>query len=152
MYSRDVKFNEMEFGLEKEAGSEKSSDYVELDVPSPTVEVQEDEVLEDEVLEDEVQEDEIQEDEVQEGELREDSEVGEGAATEWNVEESGVRRSTRNRQRPDYLVEKVSVAKDSAEEPATVKEALESPQHAEWKEAMEAEMQSLQADGQCLHG
>ena len=113
---RDVKFNEMEFGLEKEAGSGKSPDYVELDVSSPI---------------DEVQEDEVHEDEVQEGELREDSEVDEGAATEWNVEESGVRRSTRNRQRPDYLVEKVSVAKDSAEEPATVKEALESPQHAE---------------------
>ena len=45
----------MEFGLEKEA---KSSDYVELDVSSPT--------------------DEVQEDEVQEGELRDDSEVGEG--------------------------------------------------------------------------
>ena len=41
LYSRDVKFNEMEFGLEKEAGSGKSSDYVELDVSSPTVEVQE---------------------------------------------------------------------------------------------------------------
>ena len=68
MYSRDVKFNEMEFGL----GSGESSDYVELDVSSPT--------------------DEVQEDEVQEGELREDSEVGEGAATEQNVEESGVRR------------------------------------------------------------
>ena len=122
MYSRDVKFNEMELGL----GSGESSDYVELDVSSPT--------------------DEVQEDEVQEGELREDSEVGEGAATEQNVEESGVRRSTRNQQRPDYLVEKVSVAKDSAEEPATVKETLESPQHAEWKEAMEAEMQSLQGN------
>ena len=67
-------------------------------------------------------------------------EGGEGAATERNVEESGVRRSTRNRQRPDYLVEKVSVAKDSAEEPATV------------KEAMEAEMQSLQADGELMVG
>ena len=89
MYSRDVKFNEMEFGLEKEAGSGKSSDYVELDVSSPTVEVQEGEV---QVQENEVQ---VQEDEVQEGELCEDSEGGEGAATERNVEESGVRRSTR---------------------------------------------------------
>ena len=49
-------------------------------------------------------------------------------------------------------MEKISVAKDSAEEPATVKEALESPQHAERKEAMEAEMQSLQADGKLMVG
>ena len=76
LYSQDVKFNEMEFGLEKEAGSGKSSDYVELDVSSPTVEVQEGEVQiqENEVQEDkvQVQEDEVQEneDEVQEGEQR----------------------------------------------------------------------------------
>ena len=76
LYSQDVKFNEMEFGLEKEAGSGKSSSYVELDVSSPTVEVQEGEVQiqENEVQEDkvQVQEDEVQEneDEVQEGEQR----------------------------------------------------------------------------------
>ena len=44
------------------------------------------------------------------------------------------------------MVEKVSVVKDNAEEPATVKESLESPQNAKWKEAMEAEMQSLQGN------
>ena len=32
IYSRDVKFNEMEFGLEKESSSVKPTQYVELEV------------------------------------------------------------------------------------------------------------------------
>ena len=49
-------------------------------------------------------------------------------------------------QRPDYYMERVSVAQDGVEEPTTVKEALASPQKAEWEEPMAKEMHSLQDD------
>ena len=39
-YSRDVKFNEMEFGLEKEPSQVKPTHYVELEVSSPTEDLQ----------------------------------------------------------------------------------------------------------------
>ena len=41
IYSRDVKFNKMEFGLEKESNSVKSTQYVELEVSSSTEKRQE---------------------------------------------------------------------------------------------------------------
>ena len=115
LYSRDVKFNEKEFGLEKEAGAVELFDCVELDVLSPTPEVQEEEPCQNSGV-----------DEVGEAtETGEATEVGEATVTDQNVEQSGVRRSTRNRQRPDYLMEQVSIATDD-KEPVTVKEALES--------------------------
>ncbi len=49
-----------------------------------------------------------------------------------------VRRSTRERRRPDYLAESVSFA--SAEKPGTYREAVSSPR---WKQAMANEMKSL---------
>ncbi len=64
---------------------------------------------------------------------------------ETNREHPGIRRSTRKRLRPDYYLEHSSVAQNDPE-PATVKQALESPQKARWKEAMEAEMHSLQSN------
>ena len=41
-------------------------------------------------------------------------------------------------------MERVSLAQDGLEEPTIVKEALDSPQKAEWEEAMAKEMHSLQ--------
>ena len=67
----------------------------------------------------------------------EEGEVDEDSATEQNVKEPVICRSDRMRQRPDYLVEQcLSIAKHDLEEPATVKEALESPEGAKWKEAI----------------
>jgi len=52
-----------------------------------------------------------------------------------------LKRSSRIRLRPDYLVKRVSFVK---EEPVTAKEVLDSHHCEKWKEAMAAEMQSLQ--------
>ena len=40
IYSRDIKFNKMEFGLENESSSIESTQYVELEVSSSTEEPQ----------------------------------------------------------------------------------------------------------------
>ena len=113
-YSRDVKFNEMEFGLEKEPSQVKPTHYVELEVSSPTEDLQ--------------NETEIS---------REEDVAGR------SVEEPVIRRSSRIRQRPDYYVESVSYAKDSLDEPTTFEEALNSQQKRKWEDAMAAEMHSL---------
>ena len=115
IYSRDVKFNETEFGFEKEPNAVEPIQYVELEVSSSTEEPEEDTAV-----------------------------SREEAVSDRNVEEPVTRRSGRIRQKPDYYVERVSITKHGLEEPTSVKEALASQQKAKWEEAMEAEMCSLQ--------
>ena len=55
-----------------------------------------------------------------------------------------LRRSERVRCRPDYYTEGVLVAADGVMEPTSYHEAIASPNESKWKEAMEAEMQSLE--------
>ena len=113
IYSRDVKFNEMEFGLE-ESNSVKSTQYVELEVSSSTEEPQEST--------------ESNADVSTGSNADESTGTSEDTDTDPNAEEVAVRRSGRVRQRPDYYMERVSLAQDGLEEPTTMKEALDSPQ------------------------
>ena len=57
-----------------------------------------------------------------------------------------LRRSRRERRPPDYYVEQSYIANDQLKEPATVEEALVSPDKAKWLNAMEKEMDSLHAN------
>ena len=57
-----------------------------------------------------------------------------------------LRRSKRERRPPDYYVEQSYIANDQLKEPATVEEALVSPDKAKWLNAMEKEMDSLHAN------
>ena len=107
----------MEFGLEKESSSVKSTQYVELEVSSSTEEPQEST--------------ESNADVSTGSNADESTGTSEDTDTDPNVEEVAVRRSGRVRQRPDYYMERVSLAQDGLEEPITVKEALDSPQKAE---------------------
>ena len=101
IYSRDVKFNETEFGFEKEPNAVEPIRYVELEVSSSTEEPEEDTAV-----------------------------SREEAVSDRSVEEPATRRSSRIWQKPDYYVERVSITKHGLEEPTTVKEALASQQKA----------------------
>ena len=57
---------------------------------------------------------------------------------------SGLRRSARSRQPPDFYGIRVNVASELLNEPTSMTEALASPDKVKWKEAMEKEMESLQ--------
>ncbi|RXN36740.1 Retrovirus-related Pol poly from transposon TNT 1-94 [Labeo rohita] len=59
--------------------------------------------------------------------------------------EQKVQRSARLRKPPDYYGEWVTIASNPTTEPKTVKDVLSSPDKANWKEAMEKEMESLYA-------
>ena len=112
-YSRDVRFNEDEVGLEKESGGVKPVRYVELEISGDEVESQMDDA----------------------GGASVEGDGDSGLPTQ--------RRSGRVRQRPDYFVEGASVASRDPEEPRTFGEALSSPSTAKWEKAMEVEMESL---------
>lgn len=56
---------------------------------------------------------------------------------------SGLRRSARNRQPPDFYGIRVNVASEVLNEPTSMTEALASPDKVKWTEAMEKEMESL---------
>ena len=57
-----------------------------------------------------------------------------------------LRQSARDRQPPDFYGIRVSLATEALNEPASMTEALSSPDKAKWKEAMEKEMKSLHAN------
>ena len=56
---------------------------------------------------------------------------------------SGLRRSSRSRQPPDFYGIRVNVASEIFDEPTSINEALASPDKRKWTEAMEKEMESL---------
>ena len=59
-------------------------------------------------------------------------------------ESSTVIRSQRETRRPDFYGESINIARMGSE-PTTVEEAMSSPEKKNWKEAVDAEFQSLQA-------
>ena len=63
--------------------------------------------------------------------------------SESEPEEPVLRRSARERQPPNRYGEWASVASGNLKEPATVTEAMASPEKSKWMNAMEKEMESL---------
>ena len=57
-----------------------------------------------------------------------------------------LRRSERERRQPDHYGEWLGIANDNVKEPATVKEALDNSDKAEWMSAMKKEMKPLYAN------
>ncbi len=109
-YSRDVRFNEEQTGVQKI-------------VRSPELDIEQ-------CVELELTSDDLSEFVGDFADDEDSSEIGDSEP---------VHRSTRERRRPDYLAESVSVA--SAEETGTYREAVSSPR---WKQAMADEMKSLE--------
>ena len=73
-----------------------------------------------------------------------DEDLGESSQpTSAEPQEPIVRRSTRERQTPGI---RVNIASEVLNEPATMPEALASPDKAKWMDAMEREMESLQTN------
>ena len=64
---------------------------------------------------------------------------------EGGRKEPAVRRSQRETRRPNFYGELVNTAR-TVSEPTTVEEAMSCPEEKNWKEAMEAEFQSLHAN------
>ena len=65
------------------------------------------------------------------------------SATSAESEESIVRRSARERRPPDFYSTHVNVASEASNEPASMKEAIESPDKEKWTDAIQKEMDSL---------
>ena len=57
------------------------------------------------------------------------------------------RRSNREKATPNYYGQWVSIAKGDMKEPATVEQALASPDRVKWQDAMEKELESLHENG-----
>ena len=121
--SRDVLFNESDFGIEKEPNEQEEKRFVELDGFS-------EEETADEQVEPVVR---------QSGRERQPPDPNEPV-------EPVVRRSRRDRRQPDYYGEWTSVANGQLKEPVTVKEAMTSPEKSESTNAMEKEMESLRTN------
>ena len=115
-YSRDVKFNETRRELEQESNDhEQETKYqVELDF---------------------------------EGKDENETDVanndGQEEAPTDGSEEPTLRRSTREKQPPEYYGMRVNVADHNPKEPLTVKDAFASPDREKWQSAMKKEMESL---------
>ena len=123
IHSRDVKFNELVCGVEKESSA---------DTPAEKPRV---------VIESRSSIDDSSNEEVEE--QRVNSEESDTEPEERT--ESTVRRSQRETKKPDYYGIWINNASDVSE-PNTVEEALRCSQKENWKEAMGAEFQSLQAN------
>ena len=65
------------------------------------------------------------------------------SATSAESEEHIVRRSARERRPPDFYSTHVNVASEASNEPASMKEAIESPDKEKWTDAIQKEMDSL---------
>ena len=124
IHSRDVKFNELECGVEKESSADTPAEerpQVVIESGSPV-------------------------DDSSRGEVEEQGVNSERSHTEPEERtEQTVRRSQRESRRPDYYGVWVNTA-SAVSEPNTVEGALSCSKKENWKEAMEAEFQSLQAN------
>ena len=60
--------------------------------------------------------------------------------------ESGLRRSTRNRQEPDRYIHNLTLLSTEQQDPSSVYEAKSSPDKDKWMKAMEKELESLQSN------
>ena len=119
-FSRDVVFNENVNGIEKESVSNDSDTrFVQIKCS--------DEEDHTESFNEEEEQESLQEE--QESLQEEDS-------------DTGLRRSSRERRKPDYYGVRVTVA-DTSGDPTSLKEALASSDKTKWVNAMEKEMESL---------
>ena len=126
-FSRDVVFVESKTGIEQEQVTE-SEKLVNIELicdnlsdPEPTDAVDQEEV--------------------------EQEEANHNAEDDEREEPPVLRRSIRERRPPDYYGAYVNVTmEDLSPEPTTVEEALASPEHKKWKEAMNKEIESLKAN------
>ena len=75
-----------------------------------------------------------------------DSVPEESTASDPIVSESGLRRSTRNKQKPDRYSHNLTMASTEQQDPSSVAEAKSSPDKAKWEKAMEGEMESLHSN------
>ncbi len=103
-YSRDILFNELDRGVEKELTKQEETRYVEFDSFS------------------------------------DEEPVADEAA------EPVLRRSGRERRPPDHYGERIIIANDKLKKPATMEEALASPDKVKWQNAMNMEIESLHSN------
>ena len=126
IFSRDVVFNEENSGG---LGVEDASQYVKLELSSdddtPTIS--------------ELPQVEQQAEEIDHLDTSTDSTPDESSSSQPTV-----RRSTRQKQMPDYFGWEANLAGSCVQEPHTVEEVLSTPEKAHWVKAMEKEMKSLQ--------
>ena len=123
IHSRDVTFNELAKGIEKESQEEPA----QIENPHIVIDFEDDSLDECNSLEEEKQD--------------EASHTG----SEERTDSTTVRRSQRQTRRPDYYGVWANTT-TALSEPNTVKEALSCPEKEDWKEAMEAEYKSLCAN------
>ena len=119
-FSRDVRFNEFEVGFKKESHVVEPLSYVELEGSVDDSEVGSD----------------VDADVV--GQV-DDEEIDDPVDDQLTP-----RRSERVRCRPNYYSEGAFIIADGAEEPISYQEAIASVNKSKWKDAMEAEMRSLE--------
>ena len=126
-HSRDVVFDEMKLGFQKEQdGSMTENNYFGIDLSSNQTDDVRDAVPDQNDVPDDI----------------EDSETN----TETEGETETVRRSHRERKRPDYYGTWIHTADAQRREPQSVTEAMSSNEREMWSEAMEREMKSIQSN------
>ena len=129
LHSRDVQFDEFGQGMSDQndgPGFAKPVMKKELHVPK---EKHESEDAAEQEEEDSTGDDDVTEDE--------------DVAEEPVAGEPELRRSQRERRKPNYYGEWVNTAKSEPREPETMQDVLQSPDKSKWMEAMEKEMSSL---------
>ena len=154
LYSRDVKFNESEFGLEKEHDESKPVHYVERDCELKSdggvsnCGISDDGMPGGRVLDGDMSRDDgsngcVSSDGVSCGDVSDGEELDGVSAERQKDSDPEPRRSQRVRHRPDYYIEGASVATNMSENPVSFHEAVSGPNSVKWKQAMEREMRSL---------
>ena len=133
IHSRDVRFDESVCGVKKESTADTTVEYPQV-VTDTTNDYSKS-------LTDVSSEEAIEEDNDEQRAIEDCSEPVGGQTHE----SSTVRRSQRETRRPDFYGESVNTAR-IVSEPTTVEEAMSCPEKKNWKEAMDAEFQSLQAN------
>ena len=131
LFSRDVSFNENETGIGRDLVSSEGDQYLDLDLSD----------------EDLFNTDNPDSEAECQGENQTD--VEEESITDQSNEVPAPavpRRSERVRQHPDYYGTWVNTIKEQGAEPATVDEAMSSPERKKWKEAMRKEMKSIETN------
>ena len=131
IHSRDVVFDEASMpGMEKE--KETTTRYVEL-------EIEEEPVVKETVTPN--PSDDVTEDVPVDEELDEESK-----ASNPIVSKSVLRRSTRDKQKPNRYGYNLTVASTEQQDPSSVAEARSAPDKVKWEKAMETEMKSLHSN------
>ena len=133
-YSRDVIFDEMKLGFEKEQDGSitENNNHFGIDLSSNQIDDVKDAVPDQIDVPD-------QNDVPDQPDDRETN-------TETEAESETVRRSHRDRRRPDYYGTWIYTADAQKREPRSVTEAMSSNESEKWSEAMEREMKSIESN------